>query len=226
MKFTRILLPVFILLSLNLSAQSSKKADVALYQYRIHLSDEFQEELLTIQDVADVIRDARDGEPHFIDYILEPYFHDLQESLEEDTELSLLPYESFAHRNPYRQVSKKRAIKSVKADYYAKMDLIIRSGFLSTDDRAQIGPWEKQVKRIRPVVVIKLSLFNEDGKKVKKFKTKLRSNERVVLTQETLAGWFRLNEGRDLDDDHNLNVLDRVVYDAIDDLVAQVDRGL
>ena len=64
------------------------------------------------------------------------------------------------------------------------------------------------------------------GKKVKKFKTKIRSNERVILTQETLAGWFRLDEGHDLDDDHNLNVLDRVVYDAIDDLVAQVDRGL
>lgn len=226
MKFTRLLFPVFILISLNLSAQSSKNADVALYHYQIHLSDEFQEELLTVQDVVEVIRDARDGEPHFIDYILEPYFHDLQESLEEDTELSLLPYESFAHRNPYRRVGKKRAIKSVEADYYAKMDLFIRPAFLSSENRAQIGPWEKQVKRIRPVVVIKLSLFDEEGKKVKKFKTKIRSHERVILTQETLAGWFRLDEGHDLDDDHNLNVLDRVVYDAIDDLVSQVDRGL
>ncbi len=226
MKFARLLFPLFFFFSLNLSAQSSKNADVALYHYQIHLSDEFQEELLTVQDVADVIRDARDGEPHFIDYILEPYFHDLQESLEEDTELSLLPYESFAHRNPYRRVSKRRAIKSVEADYYAKMDLFIRPAFLSTEDRARIGPWEKQVKRIRPVVVIKLTLFDEDGKKVEKFKTKIRSKERVILTQETLAGWLRLDEGHDLDDDHNLNVLDRVVYDAIDDLVAQVDRGL
>ncbi|MEL6255098.1 MAG: hypothetical protein AAFR87_24025 [Bacteroidota bacterium] len=226
MKFTRLLLPLLILLSVNLHAQSSRSADVALYHYQIHLSDEFQEELFTIQDVADVITDAREGEPYFLDYILEPYFHDLQESLEEGTELSLLPFESFAHRNPYRRVSKRRAIKSVEADYYAKMDLFIRPAFLSTDDRAQIGPWEKQVKRIRPVVVIKLTLFDDDGKKVEKFKTKIRSNERVILTQETLAGWFRIDEGHDLDDRHNLNVLDRVVYDAIDDLVVQVDRRL
>lgn len=229
MKVIPFIFSLLLILSPSLiKAQDAHGGDVALYHYMIHLSDDFQSELMTLDDFVDDVRDVIEGRPFFLDYILEPYYLDLQESLEKDTDLSLLPYESFAYENPNRRMTKKKAIRAVKSDYYARMDMFIRAaGFSSSTTQTNLGVWQKEKKKIRPVVVIKLVLFDESGDKVEEFKSKVKSDEKVVMSKQAMAGWFRINEhkGSDLDDEHNLNILDEVVYEAIDDLINQVKKS-
>ncbi|MEM6803445.1 MAG: hypothetical protein AAF696_18705 [Bacteroidota bacterium] len=229
MKFIPFILSLLISFSPSLiKAQDSHAGDVALYHYMIHLSEEFQSELMTLDDFVDDVKDAAEGKPFFLDYILEPYYLDLQESLEKDTDLSLLPYESFTYQNPNHRMTRKKAIRAVKSDYYARMDMFIRpAAFSSSTTQTNLGVWQKEKKKIKPVVVIKLVLFDESGEKVEEFKSKVKSDEKVVLSKQAMAGWFRINEhkGAELDDEHNLNILDEVVYEAIDDLIKQIQRS-
>lgn len=181
-----------------------------LFKYSFTLTDEFQRHLSDL---------AKDNEP-VVEIFMHKTYERIKSTIQDCTGLIILPKETLAGKVPfniydYPAATRKKALQNGDTPFYIKISVEM-SARETVDEETSY-----QKRKIKAYCGIKVTFYNEQGKKLHSAKGKAKGNRWIVLDRKALYGFIPMN-GPSVKDEQQ--TLISVLEEALENLKMQLPK--
>ena len=210
-------------------AQDDPKT-LTVFYYDLMIDDNFRASEKGAGERIDDMKETFKGKDPLVEGIIDEVYNSIETRIESENLYDVLPVDAlrnsegkqiFHSTRDYPMGTKKAAISHNTSEYYVRMNVRIVSR-LTTEKSNEVLGYRNEKKKLRPMVMISYNVFDSKGNKVAKYKGQAKTKEVINVKSATIQKWFEIGEQRRLQDDDNVNVLNEVLEEAIDDLIANM----